>query len=212
MKSYALDGQLSFFDIIEEQAIKIINTVTEKISEITEPETFEEILLGGTGTEGGKFRIEKFYRTNNPANKEFASMIKSEYGCGGKSSRARGYSIDYINGKGITLNCYEDKSKNVLYTWSKIAQKIAELIEKNAYITSKDIDIEVSRAKRDIDNILCLIADREIKNSFTLMQREYEISRYRRAKKFLAEQGIEYKNDFVDVADLMMKEFSMKVT
>ena len=117
MKSYALDGQLSFFDIIEEQAIKIINTVTEKISEITEPETFEEILLGGTGTEGGKFRIEKFYRTNNPANKEFASMIKSEYGCGGKSSRARGYSIDYINGKGITLNCYEDKSKNVLYTF-----------------------------------------------------------------------------------------------
>jgi hypothetical protein len=43
-------------------------------------------IMRGSGFQDGKFRIQKFYEDNKPDTKEFAKMLRDEYGTGGHSA------------------------------------------------------------------------------------------------------------------------------
>ena len=120
-------------------------SANEEISEVDlQPEISVEAkkaaitadILGGSDVQGGKQRIKAFYSEKNPNRKDFADFIKREYGIGGHSGNdvikfqshdSTGISYDFADSTGIRLS------------WSEVADKIADLIDKNEYLTSEEI-------------------------------------------------------------------------
>lgn len=97
-----------------------------------------EVIMGGTGFEGGKWRVDAFYKTENPSIDELAAFLKKEYGIGGSSSRTDNFRFSWYDAKGIkiTMNTGED----VLFKWTTVAKAAAKLLANDEYITQKDKD------------------------------------------------------------------------
>lgn len=101
-----------------------------------------EAIMDGSGFENGKHRIETLYSKNFTA-KERATAIKEEYGTGGmydgsnvpyvlvgRQSEAKGLKIEWNNENRERLNKW--------LIWSQVEKLIAELVEKDAYITPEE--------------------------------------------------------------------------
>lgn len=97
-----------------------------------------DVIMGGTGFEGGKWRVDAFYKTENPSIDELAAFVKKEYGTGGSSSRTDNFKFSWYDAKGIkiTMNTGED----VLFKWNTVAKVAAKLLANDEYITQKDKD------------------------------------------------------------------------
>lgn len=95
-------------------------------------------VMRGTGFEGGKFRTADFYQTN-PSMKDFADFLKNEYGIGGHSGNGPVRFVNY-DAKGIEIETSSGKEN---FTWTEAAKVITDLINKDEYITQKDIDDRV---------------------------------------------------------------------
>ncbi len=104
-------------------------------------------VMRGTGFEDGKFRVADFYQAN-PSKKDFVDFLKKEYGIGGHSGDGPVKFADH-DSKGIEITLTTGKEN---FTWNEVAKVISELIEKGEYITQKDIDNRIRRAKLTIDN------------------------------------------------------------
>ena len=104
-------------------------------------------VMRGTGFVDGKFRVEDFYKTN-PEKKDFIDSLKKEYGIGGHSGDGPVKFVDH-DSKGIEITLTTGKEN---FTWNDVAKVISELIENGGYITQKDIDNRIRRAKLTIDN------------------------------------------------------------
>lgn len=95
-------------------------------------------VMRGTGFEGGKFRTADFYQTN-PSMKDFADFLKNEYGISGHSGNGPVKFVNY-DAKGIEIETSSGKEN---FTWTEAAKVITDLINKDEYITQKDIDDRV---------------------------------------------------------------------
>lgn len=93
-------------------------------------------ILKGSDVQGGKQRIEAFYSEKNPNRKDFADFLKKEYGIGGHSGNdvikfqshdSTGISYDFADSTGIRLS------------WSEVADKVSDLIDKNEYLAADEI-------------------------------------------------------------------------
>ncbi|MDD6826111.1 MAG: YodL domain-containing protein [Oscillospiraceae bacterium] len=111
----------------------------------------KEIMLG-SGFEDGKFRIEKFFKENNPDTKQFADFLKKEYGIGGHSAPDNMYPISFINhdAKGLEFNV--SGGENFTVGWTDTAKKITELINSNKYITENDINKRIKHYQYILEN------------------------------------------------------------
>lgn len=113
-----------------------------------------DVIMGGTGFEGGKWRVDAFYKAENPSIDELAAFLKKEYGIGGSSSRTDNFRFSWYDAKGIkiTMNTGEE----VLFKWNTVAKVAAKLLANNEYITLKDKDDRlkscVYHARYDIDH------------------------------------------------------------
>ena len=104
-------------------------------------------VMRGTGFVDGKFRVEDFYKTN-PEKKDFIDFLKKEYGIGGHSGDGPVKFADH-DSKGIEITLTTGKEN---FTWNEVAKVISDLMDKGEYITQKDIDNRIRRAKLTIDN------------------------------------------------------------
>ena len=104
-------------------------------------------VMRGTGFEGGKFRVADFYQAN-PSKNDFADFLKNEYGIGGHSGDGPVKFADH-DSKGIEITLTTGKEN---FTWNEVAKVISDLMDKGEYITQKDIDNRIRRAKLTIDN------------------------------------------------------------
>ena len=104
-------------------------------------------VMRGTGFVDGKFRVEDFYKTN-PEKKDFVDFLKKEYGIGGHSGDGPVKFADH-DSKGIEITLTTGKEN---FTWNEVAKVISDLMDKGEYITQKDIDNRIRRAKLTIDN------------------------------------------------------------
>lgn len=91
--------------------------------------------------------VADFYETS-PSKKDFADFLKNEYGIGGHSGDGPVKFVDH-DSKGIEITLTTGKEN---FTWNEVAKVISELIEKGEYITQKNIDNRIRRAKLTIDN------------------------------------------------------------
>ena len=141
---------------------------------ITEDEK-DKLLMRGTGTYGGKFRIEKYYRGDHTT-KEKADFLKKEYGTGGACMSgfdewhdAKG--INFQKGKYVT-----DPDCGVLMKWNEVAKRIDVLIAEDRYITQNDIDEYVNRAKGDVKRKINNDYDRRVVENAKKILEEYGVS------------------------------------
>ena len=91
--------------------------------------------MHGSGIEGGKFRIEKFFRENNPDNKTFADFLKNEYGTGGHSASDP---ISFVNhdSKGLEFSVRGENGEYAAtkfsFKWPEVARRTSEIQDDSA--------------------------------------------------------------------------------
>jgi|GEM_PF-1557332 len=144
------NDQLSLFGDDEIESVKSAVSKKSVFSEIDE-QIIKTELLGGSGFEDGKFRIESYAKTN-PDNADFAKFLRDEYGTGGHSGEApvklaeHGY-------KGITLQINDENGERQLsLNWNSVAKRIEELVRNGEYITDEDISRRIQRAEYVLNN------------------------------------------------------------
>lgn len=142
-------------------------------------EIINQELLLGSGFEDGKFRIEKFCKTE-PLAKDFADFLKKEYGIGGHSGYNENVLSSHHDSKGIRLtvkDITQPENKRVIkLTWNEVAKKITNLVSSNNYILKDDIEKRIDHAKYVLNNELGIF-DSDIDKQ--------------RAREILKEYGIE---------------------
>ncbi len=113
-----------------------------------------EVINNGTGFVDGKFGVQQFYLEHKGDNKGFAKFLSDAYGVGGHSGEGKILGVDYnmFGVRGIVMRIALDNGEEtrVFWNWSKVANRIATLIDKQEYITQRDIDERISRAKREM--------------------------------------------------------------
>ncbi len=147
----------------EEYGGEQLNLFGEAFSEVESPEKTiingidveqalnDEIISHGTMFRDGKFRIEEYYRAHKDDTKGFAEFIAKEYGTGGHTvggfdSKLRAVNYD-SKGLEIIIRLENGEKTKVNWSWKKIADRIATLIDKQEYITQEDIDERIKNAR-----------------------------------------------------------------
>ncbi|MDT2465366.1 DEAD/DEAH box helicase family protein [Enterococcus avium] len=141
----SVNEQLELFERAEEKPASAF---------LVPQEVIDATIKGGSGFVNGKMRIyEQFQKSFS--SKENADFLKNEYGIGGSSS-AGGYD-DYgqdHNAKGLKIYKSNVKDRpNILLNWSKVANRIEELIAADRYLNDKEkknypIWLEAEEVKR----------------------------------------------------------------
>lgn len=120
--------QIGFFDF----------KVSEQQSEIDE--FVNAVLMKGTGTEDGKFRVNDFFSENH-TEKEKIDFLKEEFGW--YSRYTTNESLEARPSKGLILT-RKDKEKpennlNIQLSWKEVAEHLDSMISAKTYITENDI-------------------------------------------------------------------------
>lgn len=98
----------------------------------------DEILRRGSGVEGGKYRITRFFAGHQDS-KERADFLKHEYGIGGMYPALGKISEDH-DGKGIKLvrGRLTGPDVELLLSWAKVQRRIGELLEADRYLNNAE--------------------------------------------------------------------------
>ena len=142
----AQSDQFSLFEVPENKKSQLF------VGSVNVEKVIHDEIMRGSGFRDGKFRIEKFYRLNNPSMQEFAKMLKDEYGIGGHSGQGDVSSCDH-DSKGMKFRIRTDNGEQpVAFNWNDVAKRTAELISNNQYITPDDIEERISHAQYVLNN------------------------------------------------------------
>lgn len=102
----------------------------------------EDLLMWGTGVDQGKLGVFDFYTQKHPDIKEFGQFLKKKYGISGHS----GYGDSIIefadfDAKGAKYVFNQDGERSeIKLSWNKMAERTADLIKNNRYLSAEDID------------------------------------------------------------------------
>ena len=131
-------GQISLFDEPTEERSSVFS-FNQKI--------IDAVLCTGSGFENGKLRIYKQFSESTDIS-ENIRFLRNEYGTGGKYPAIPCTNINEDHdSKGIELRRGDTK---LMLSWSKAAQRIAELVSEGRYLTSS----EMARYERSKSNTI----------------------------------------------------------
>ena len=103
-------------------------------------EDIDAVLQDGSGIEDGKYRIyEQFQKSLSQV--ENSAFLKEEYGIGGAYPKIAASRIDeWHDGKGIRISrgSISSPTASITLSWNKAAKRIAELIQLDRYLSSKE--------------------------------------------------------------------------
>ena len=141
--------QLNLFGEVERETDTAEKTIINGID--VEQALNDDIISHGTMFRDGKFRIEEYYRVHKDDTKGFAEFIAKEYGTGGHTvggfdSKLRAVNYDSKSLE-IVIRLENGEKTKVNWSWKKIADRIATLIDKQEYITQEDIDERIKNAR-----------------------------------------------------------------
>ena len=117
-------------------------------------EEIDRVLILGSGTRDGKYRIYKQFKQNKN-NKENADFLKKEYGTGG-THPAVGWIDLFHDSKGMTLERGDIGEKDISVTlkWTQVSKRIGELIELDRYLTPIEKDYYLTYVQKEIEESL----------------------------------------------------------
>lgn len=120
--------QIGFFDFkVSEQQSEIDNFVNA-------------VLMKGTGTEDGKFRVNDFFLENH-TEKEKIDFLKEEFGWYGRYTSNESLESQPSKGLAFTRTDKEnpENNLNIHLSWQEVAEHLDSMISAETYITEKDI-------------------------------------------------------------------------
>lgn len=120
--------QIGFFDFkVSEQQSEIDNFVNA-------------VLMKGTGTEDGKFRVNNFFSENH-TEEEKIDFLKEEFGWYGRYTSNE--SLESQPSKGLTLTRTDKENPknnlNVHLSWKEVVEHLDSMVSGKTYIIEKDI-------------------------------------------------------------------------
>lgn len=120
--------QIGFFDF----------EASEQQSEIDK--FVNAVLMKGTGTEDGKFRVNDFFSENH-TEKEKIDFLKDEFGWYGRYTSSE--SLESQPSKGLTLTRTDkenpENNLNIHLSWKEVVEHLDSMVSGKTYITEKDI-------------------------------------------------------------------------
>lgn len=140
--------QFTFFDTEEttDTGIEPVKVRAKSSKTALSPELelaiTEDLLMWGTGVDQGKLGVFDFYTQKHPDIKEFGQFLKKKYGISGHS----GYGDSIIefadfDAKGAKYVFNQDGERSeIKLSWNKMAERTADLIKNNRYLSAEDID------------------------------------------------------------------------
>ncbi len=137
-----------------EEQIPLIGFAEPSESVNSREQIITSVLMSGSGTEDGKFRIHDYLKENHSVS-ETATMLKEEYGFGGHSGNEYYSFVDYDpKGIKITLNRTQaaEEGKTINLSWNEAAKRIINLNKEGKYITQSDIQDRIYTADYYINN------------------------------------------------------------
>lgn len=120
--------QIGFFDFkVSEQQSEIDNFVNA-------------VLMKGTGTEDGKFRVNDFFLENH-TEKEKIDFLKEEFGWYGRYTSNESLESQPSKGLAFTRTDKEnpENNLNIHLSWQEVAEHLDSMISAETYITENDI-------------------------------------------------------------------------
>lgn len=122
--------QIGFFDSNFQQ--------TEQQSEVDK--FVNAVLMKGTGTEDGKFRVNNFFSENH-TEEEKIDFLKEEFGWYGRYTSNESLESQPSKGLAFTRTDKEnpENNLNIHLSWQEVAEHLDSMISAETYITEKDI-------------------------------------------------------------------------
>lgn len=119
--------QIGFFDSKTEQQSEIDNFVNA-------------VLMKGTGTEDGKFRVNDFFLENH-TEKEKIDFLKEEFGWYGRYTSNESLESQPSKGLAFTRTDKEnpENNLNIHLSWQEVVEHLDSMVSGKTYITEKDI-------------------------------------------------------------------------
>lgn len=120
--------QIGFFDFkVSEQQSEIDNFVNA-------------VLMKGTGTEDGKFRVNDFFLENH-TEKEKIDFLKEEFGWYGRYTSNESLESQPSKGLAFTRTDKEnpENNLNIHLSWKEVVEHLDSMVSGKTYITEKDI-------------------------------------------------------------------------
>lgn len=101
----------------------------------------EQCIRFGNGYEGGKRRVEEFFRENEKEG-DRAQFLKKEYGTGAmypvcRLPNGKETAMEY-NGSGMNLHYIGDWKDKTHLTWRKVSEIIQELMDRGEYMEGEE--------------------------------------------------------------------------
>ena len=120
------------------EQIGFFDSKTEQQSEVDK--FINAVLMKGTGTEDGKFRVNNFFSENH-TEEEKIDFLKEEFGWYGRYTSNE--SLESQPSKGLTLTRTDKENPknnlNIHLSWQEVAEHLDSMISAETYITEKDI-------------------------------------------------------------------------
>jgi hypothetical protein len=111
---------------------------TDVSDDVITDDEINTILLSGSGTEHGKYRILSCFLQDHSV-RERADFLKGEYGTGGRTNALPGNGRSYVDydSRGLHLKKGDlfEPSAQMTLTWPNVANRIDRLIADNRYMT-----------------------------------------------------------------------------
>ena len=120
-----------------------MNGVSAFPDDVITDDEINTFLIGGSGTQDGKYRIYSFF-LHEHTTKEEAGFLKNEYGTGGRTHAlpTADHSYADYDSKGLTLKKGDifTPDVEVTLTWTNVANRIDSLMADELYMSQEELD------------------------------------------------------------------------
>jgi Type III restriction enzyme, res subunit./Methyltransferase small domain. len=120
-----------------------VDGVSAFLDDVITDDEINTFLIGGSGTQDGKYRIYSFFLHEHTA-KEKAGFLKNEYGTGGRTHAfpTADHSYADYDSKGLSLKKGDILTPDVevTLTWTNVANRIDSLMVDELYMSQEELD------------------------------------------------------------------------
>lgn len=124
--------------LLRKREFPALDSVNVRQEDFITQDEIDARLRGGSGFEGGRFRIYEYFMAGHDRQENIA-FLKREYGTGGRSHALPGSDSAHEdhNAKGIRLEkgTYGSPYAEILLNWNVVEKRIGELVKADQYLT-----------------------------------------------------------------------------
>ena len=143
--------------LLEKREFPALDSVNVRQEDFITQDEIDAGLRGGSGFEGGRFRIYEYFMAGHDRQENIA-FLKREYGTGGHSHALPGSDSAHEdhNAKGIRLEkgTYGSPYADILLNWNVVERRIDELVKSDQYLTPEGKEAYARYKQKQAEEIM----------------------------------------------------------